>query len=115
MGSITRLADRAARLPHNDDRCAVVASAYGFIVGGRTVPWQAVHEVWGCPNALGGDGRASLEFVAAGERLAVGEWQAGFAMLEAAACAVFPSVAGWRGSIAQAACAGERTLLFRRA
>jgi hypothetical protein len=44
----------------------------------------------------------------------VGERQPGFALLEAAARAVFPSVAGWRGSIAQAASAGARTLLFRR-
>ena len=111
MGSITRLADRSPRRQRRDGRGAVIASAYGFTVGGRTVAWQAVQEIWGCPDP---DGGASLEFVAAGERMAVGERQPGFALLEAAARAVFPSVAGWRGSIAQAACAGARTLLFRR-
>lgn len=116
MGTIIHLADRDPRTRRDSDgHGAIVASAYGFAVGGRTVAWQAVYEIWGCQEAVGANGAAFLEFVVSDARIVVGERQPGFATLEAAACAVFPAITGWRAHVARAASAATRSLLFRRA
>ena len=115
MGTVTRLLDRIARARGQPECCTVVVTPFGFALGPRTVAWQTVTEVWGYKVDLLTTAEAFLEFVAGGERVAVGEQQPGFDALAAAMAATFPVTADWRSVLLRPRLARNRTLLYRRA
>ena len=90
-------------------------TAFGFAVGSSAVVWQSVCEIWGYKVDLLTTDEAYIEFVFAGQSLAVSEEAPGFEALESAMVSAFPSTATWREAVLQPAFAANRTLLYRRA
>ncbi len=84
-------------------------SAFGFSLGERFVPWQAVSAIH--LHREPEDVRAGcLYFDSGGERVGVWMCQAGFAELERAMTAIFPATADWRARLSSADTCGWITL-----
>lgn len=114
MGTISYLKDRFRKSSADARQATVTVSAYGFGIGTTFVPWQSVSEIRAWKADLGTFDEAFLEFFFAGQCLAIGEDQTGFAGLEAAMIGVFPDTAGWRQAVIKPAFARNETVLFRR-
>lgn len=113
MGTITHLFDWLSRRT-STARPAIALTAIGFSSGDCHVAWQSVAEIWGCKVDLCTTDEALLEFVAAGQRIAISEEQPGFDLFERAMIAAFPATAVWRDAVLMPPFAGNRTLLYRR-
>jgi len=113
VGTISKLSDWISR-KSNADRRAVSVTAYGFATSEVFVAWQNVSEIWGYKADLANTDGVFLEFIAGGRTIVVSEESAGFAALEAAMIAIFPTTCDWRGAIVVPAFALNRTLLYRR-
>lgn len=92
----------------------VTVTAFGFCVGAVCVTWQTVAEIWGYKADHITSDEAFLEFDAGYQRVSISEEQPGFAELEAAMIAVFPSTTGWRQAALLPAFTRSQTLLYRR-
>lgn len=112
MGTITSLLHRLRR-PGREDAVLSV-TPHGFVVGRTSVVWQTVSEIRAWKRDRVTTDEALLEFVGAGTSVVVSEEQAGFAALEAAMCAVFPSTATWREQVLILPFARRWTVLFQR-